>query len=334
MDSRLKQRLIGAVVLVALAVIFLPMLVQGPAPDSGVSDVPLTMPAAPRNDYETRDLPLVSPADAPVGGAVGMAAAPPAVAPIASPSPAAATPLPDSAAAPPPAPSASGASNSAAASGDRFPATVAGGDYAVNFGSYATQASADAAVASLRASQLPGYREQAAVNGKSIWRVRVGPYASQAAAEAARLRAGTVHGAAGARVIALDAPPARSSVDATRATAAASTVMTKPSTATPVVSAATPAPATATSPSAVTSAAPSVGFAVQLAAFSKAADATTLRDKLQAAGFSAFTESVNTDHGTLIRVRAGPVQTHAQADQLQTQIKSRLGLDGVVRPHP
>jgi len=38
MDSRLKQRLVGAAVLVALAVIFLPMLVQGPAPDSGVSD--------------------------------------------------------------------------------------------------------------------------------------------------------------------------------------------------------------------------------------------------------------------------------------------------------
>jgi cell division septation protein DedD len=34
-DTPLKQRLIGAIVLVALAVIFLPMLVKGPAPDSG-----------------------------------------------------------------------------------------------------------------------------------------------------------------------------------------------------------------------------------------------------------------------------------------------------------
>ena len=48
MDPGMKQRLIGAAVLVALAVIFLPMLVQGPAPDSGVSDVPLSMPDAPR----------------------------------------------------------------------------------------------------------------------------------------------------------------------------------------------------------------------------------------------------------------------------------------------
>src|SRR5512143_3660438 len=72
MDSRLKQRLIGAAVLVALAVIFLPMLVQGPAPDSGVSDVPLSMPDAPRVAEETRDLPLVTPGNAPDGGAVGM----------------------------------------------------------------------------------------------------------------------------------------------------------------------------------------------------------------------------------------------------------------------
>src|SRR6478672_4105145 len=76
MDSRLKQRLIGAAVLVALAVIFLPMLVQGPAPDSGVSDVPLSMPDAPRGEYETRDLPLVTPGNTPDGGAVGMRSAP------------------------------------------------------------------------------------------------------------------------------------------------------------------------------------------------------------------------------------------------------------------
>jgi cell division septation protein DedD len=48
MDTSLKQRLVGAVVLVALAVIFLPMLVKGPAPDSGVSDVALDVPAEPK----------------------------------------------------------------------------------------------------------------------------------------------------------------------------------------------------------------------------------------------------------------------------------------------
>jgi len=72
MDPGMKQRLIGAAVLVALAVIFLPMLVQGPAPDSGISDVPLSMPDAPAGNFETRDLPLATPGTAPDGGAVGM----------------------------------------------------------------------------------------------------------------------------------------------------------------------------------------------------------------------------------------------------------------------
>ena len=44
MDAPLKQRLVGAAVLVALAVIFLPMLVKGPAPDSGVSNVSIDVP--------------------------------------------------------------------------------------------------------------------------------------------------------------------------------------------------------------------------------------------------------------------------------------------------
>ncbi|HJR72377.1 MAG TPA: sporulation protein, partial [Luteimonas sp.] len=72
MEPALKQRLWGAVILVALAVIFLPMLIQGPAPDSGVADVPQTMPDAPADQFETRELPLVTPTEAPEGGAVGM----------------------------------------------------------------------------------------------------------------------------------------------------------------------------------------------------------------------------------------------------------------------
>ena len=76
METALKQRLIGAAVLVALAVIFLPMLIKGPAPESGLSDVSLTSPDAPKGEFETRELPLVSPGDAPRGGAVGMSAQP------------------------------------------------------------------------------------------------------------------------------------------------------------------------------------------------------------------------------------------------------------------
>ena len=72
MEPALKQRVIGAVVLIALAVIFLPMLIKGPAPESGASNVPLELPKAPGGDFETRELPLVTPGPAPATGIVGM----------------------------------------------------------------------------------------------------------------------------------------------------------------------------------------------------------------------------------------------------------------------
>jgi cell division septation protein DedD len=337
MDPGMKQRLIGAAVLVALAVIFLPMLVQGPAPDSGVSDVPLSMPDAPAGNYETRDLPLVTPGTAPDGGALGMSSAPPpadgaplpvvdTANPAAAPSSSTAVPLDDDAA--------TKTEPLPAASGEMFPAPTAGGDYAVHFGSFSSSTAADKVVGSLRASQLPGYREQGLVDGKPIWRVRIGPYASRADAEAARLRAAHVRDDVGARVIALDADVAKSDAakpDVTKPDAAKpapTTAVVPPSPVTPKPVVAAPKPASPVPAAAIT------GFAVQLAAFSKPADATALRDKVRAAGFSAFTESVTTDKGSLTRVRVGPVATRAEADALKAQVKAKVGVDGIVRPHP
>ena len=73
---------------------------------------------------------------------------------------------------------------------------------------------------------------------------------------------------------------------------------------------------------------------MQVGAFSDAAEAGALRERLRAAGFSAFTETVNTDKGKLTRVRAGPVIDRAAADQLKSQIQAKVGVDGIVRPHP
>ena len=82
------------------------------------------------------------------------------------------------------------------------------------------------------------------------------------------------------------------------------------------------------------SSASSTGFAVQVGAFAAAGDATALRDKLRGAGFNAFTESVRTDKGMLTRVRVGPAMTRAEADQLKASVQSKLGIAGMVRPHP
>jgi cell division septation protein DedD len=190
MDTALKQRLIGAVVLVALAVIFLPMLIKGPAPDSGVSDVPLEVPATPGGQYETRELPLVTPGNAPAGGVVGLDEKPAAAPATAS----EAVPL--------------GTAPAPATTGAMLPANTAGGNYAVNFGAYATPADADAVIARLKQSSLPAFREPATINGKTAYRVRIGPYVERADAEAVRLQASQVRSDVKAQVVTLDAAPA------------------------------------------------------------------------------------------------------------------------------
>lgn len=353
MESGLKQRLVGAAVLVALAVIFLPMLVQGPAPDSGVSNVPLTMPPAPRGDMETRDLPLVTPGDAPKGGAVGLAPTVPGDTPASLST--TATTTPSAPAAVPASTTTTTAATTTVSPAQQAPATAlpasaAGGDYAVTFGAYATQAAADTVIASLRSASLTAYREPTTSGGKPAWRVRIGPFATRAEAESARLRAAHVRDDVNAQVVVLDATAAPAAAAATVpspvvATKPAPTAPAKPvatpsakTPAAPIVAATAPKPATTTPAPAPTTpkppAASGTGFAVQLAAYSKASDATALRDRLRAAGFSAFTESVSTDKGALTRVRVGPVASREDAQQLQAQVKARLGLDGIVRPHP
>ncbi|MCC4614893.1 SPOR domain-containing protein [Xanthomonas campestris pv. asclepiadis] len=352
MDTALKQRLIGAIVLVALAVIFLPMLVKGPAPSSGVADVPLEAPAAPANgEFETRELPLVTPGDAPAGGALGMRGAATA--------PAAVQDNPDAAdlANPSSAPSAP---------------DVAAGNYAVNFGAYATSADAEAVLARLKQAQLPGFSEKTQINGRPAWRVRVGPYVDQAQAESARLQAVKVRSDVNAQVVTLDAnagapaPAASTPAPATAAkpnssVAAASTAAPtkteslppepakpvaaapkpaeapKPAPAKPEVAKTEPAKPEPAKPVVAAPAAPaasSVGFAVQLGAFGRAEDADALRDRVRAAGFSAFVEQVRTDKGALNRVRVGPVANRGDAEQLRAQVAAKVGISGMVRPHP
>ena len=359
METSLKHRLIGAGVLVALAVIFLPMLVKGPAPDGGAKDVSLHVPEAPQDGFETRELPLVGDAGpatpAPVQTAPGTA--------VTAPEAAAASP----------------ANNPDAADLAVPAAAVAAGNYAVTFGAYASAGDADKVIARLKQSGLPGFSTPDTINGRPAWRVRVGPYADQAQAEAARLSATKIRSDVKLQVITLDATPTAAPA------ATASTPAPMPATEAPR-SAVTTAPASAPSPARIEPAKPAapavadavksapakpaqtkpepakveapkpapakaepakpavstpkapaasgVGFAVQLGAFGAAADANALRDKARAAGFSAFVEQVNTDKGPLNRVRIGPVATRDEAEKLKASVAARLGVSGMVRPHP
>lgn len=339
MDTGLKQRLIGAAVLVALAVIFLPMLVKGPAPDSGVSDVPLKMPDSPEGELETRELPLVMPGEVPQGGAVGMNAKPI----DRPPQPAVAT---DPAGTDPADPDAPVASPPAA---EPLPPTTAAGDYAVHFGAYASQKGADTVATLAKNAGLPAYTEATTLNDKPAFRVRIGPYATRAEAEIVRVKALEIRNDVPVRVVALDAepapkpaaeapkpaappPPAAAAKPAEPKPAEPRPAPPKPADTKPAATAAAakpPAPKPATPPAAAR-----VGFAVQVGAFGDAAEAGALRERLRAAGFTAFTETVDTDKGRLTRVRVGPVIDRAAADQLKAQIQSKTGIDGIVRPHP
>lgn len=72
------------------------------------------------------------------------------------------------------------------------------------------------------------------------------------------------------------------------------------------------------------------GWAVQLAAVSSQADANALRDKLRANGFDGFVDSVQSGGKRLWRVRAGPQTQRADAQRVHDQIKAKLGIDGNV----
>lgn len=338
MDTKLKQRLIGGAVLIALAVIFLPMLVHGPAPDSGVGDVSTRVPDAPAGKFETRELPL--------GPAAGQAALP---------APAASAPAPAE-------PSTAPAEAPGKAATVHAPADpdVAAGQWAVSFGAYASARDADAVLSRLRQAGLEGFREEAELNGRQAWRVRVGPYPDRALAEAGRLQAVRIRNDVNAQVIALDAgadaAPAAASATARPAPAPAVVPAATPAVAkatpeptAPVEAKPTPRPAAASveppkvapaTPAAATPAprpsapaASDVGFAVQLGAFASLAEAHALRDRLRASGFSAIVQPVPTAKGTLNRVRVGPVATRAEAEQLKSRLAAGFGNGNVVQ-HP
>lgn len=341
MESPLKQRLIGAAVLAALAIIFLPMLLKGPdvkSPDA--AQVPLEMPASPDQKFETRELPLGTPiTETPAGGVLGMdttptdaagtVTSPVATAPIATatPDPASqavslepagapvsATPLPPT---PTPAPVVVTPPKPVPAPvvakpvAPPVPAAVAGGDYLVSIGSFGNLDNANTLIGKLRAAKLPVVADKVEVGGKTAMRVRIGPFADRAAAESARQRADAIAGST-SKVVATDAVATKPAVEKPAAT--------KPAAEKPAAPVAKPSSAS--------------GFAVQLAAPSIEADAMALRDKARAAGFSAFVQRVDTDGGARFRVRVGPVADRPSAESLRDSVNQKLGQSGIVVSNP
>jgi cell division septation protein DedD len=92
-----------------------------------------------------------------------------------------------------------------------------------------------------------------------------------------------------------------------------------------------PAKATATAAAAPAAAAPRAGgYAVQLAALGSEAEANALRDKLRAGGFDGFVDTVSVGGKKLWRVRAGPQTRRVDAERVRDQIKAKFGIGGNV----
>ncbi|HEX5961499.1 MAG TPA: SPOR domain-containing protein [Rhodanobacteraceae bacterium] len=321
MDSGLKKRLLGAVVLIALAVIFVPMLLPGSR--SGSQTGSTRVPPEPSGELQTRIL-EVGPGGASAGSstaaAIGdpdhvatldLAGQPqPSAPPADTASSIEATTAPVAATASGPAASAPTQPRSAPASAaaDTTPASrpvataqsepipggagaAAGALYTVNLGIYADHASANKLVADARRHGFTALATPEVFQGKSVLRVRVGPFHGRAEAEAARLKLKGV----------VNVPM---TVDAA------------------VVDQSGDAPA-----SAIAAGQPGA-WAVQLAAFSDQASADKLRDRLRELGFDGYVDSVTTSKGKLWRVRAGPFASRDVAESRRGQIAQKLKIEG------
>ena len=183
MDFLLKQRLVGAVVLVALGVIFIPMLLEGPNSELVPEMEPLPELTGQRSSMELGDFPDAG--DVPVEADVAVVQADIAVPPnpgdelqsqpnetaeveIAAPEPKV-EPLPV-----PPKPATT-----------PEPAKPAGplGNWVVQMGSFSSEQNALRLRDKLRKAGFVTQVEKVRVDAKSRYRVRVGPYLERAEAD-------------------------------------------------------------------------------------------------------------------------------------------------------
>ena len=215
MDQGLKERLVGAAVLVAIAVWLIPWVLDGPDEPIDTASNSLRLPAAEEPvPMRTQTLhlggapavPAVADNAAPASGASEPTAAN-AAASAAEPTAAVATARPAQATAPPPsAPAATTPERRApavAAPAPRPGATpVAGGDWVVQLGSFGDEDNARRLAQ--RASTF-GYKAGVSSHrsgGRTMYRVRVGPFETRGQADATA-SALTAHGLSG-QVVAAD----------------------------------------------------------------------------------------------------------------------------------
>ena len=207
MDKSLQKKLVGAAVLIALVVIFLPMLLDGPKekdsvsmqidiPEKPVYKVPNRLPqpepapqAAAAPSPEAAPAPTTTEpaaAERQLSGAVG---SPPQPAPVKeiNPVPAPVHKVKPASKEPPK------KTVKSTAKTDRKPAQKSlragkGAGYVVQVGSFSLNANAESVKKKLAKAGFPAFVQEVIINGKPIYRVKVGPRPSRGDADQLRLR--------------------------------------------------------------------------------------------------------------------------------------------------
>ncbi|MGY6553841.1 MAG: SPOR domain-containing protein [Wenzhouxiangella sp.] len=314
MDKVLKQRLIGATILIALAVIFIPMLFDERPDREGVRDTAIELPPAPVDRREVRRLPL--------DPDVVREAPPPPPEPVVAereereitllepefldeqpfvliPEP---TPevLDDVAEPEPEAPALAEAvretSSPTPTPAPAQPAAPASGSasWMVQVASFS---SAD--TANRVSEQLAGLGHAAAVDvivrGDSrLYRVRTGPYATRADGDRARSQIATT--VRGVDPVVMSAPAGLSAPPAARAAAG--------------------------------------DYSVQVGSFTARANADRLSEQLRGAGFDAFIHPDESGARPIWRVRVGALASRDEATELRRRLLDQAGLEGLIVSDP
>lgn len=312
MDIALKQRLIGATVLVAAGVVFIPMILDGSAQRAreGLPEIP----QRPDMNFETRRLaldPEASVATSPSGETSTRESSPGDTATRADPSdsqipevvvvnPVISEPLPTTESAPrdnvpsavvetpdePPTASADTPSGGSSAAGDEV--------WTLQLGSFGLAENADGLVARVAGSGqgLSAYSEPVPVAERMMYRVRAGAFATRDEAVEAGARLG-------------DALP---DVEISLRRVAGEVLHDDE----PGV----------------------VGFMVQVGFFASESNASSLRDQLRDAGYRAHIDRIDNDGRVRYRVRVGPEIERAGANAIRTRIQDEFSINGIVVSHP
>jgi len=295
MDKALKQRMVGASVLIALAVIILPMLLGGRPDGESLQTRKIELPAQPPElSFEIRRYPIGEQGSEQQAKKDESARDEP-VRPLPAPKiPVKKADQPDIVDSTPVTPGSDEQVATIEVPGpepvqiDPAPDT---GRYVVQVASFSAIANADKLSSTLRSKGYSVTTDSVKSEVGTLHRVRVGPYASEAEANGIAIDLESKLGGIKPRV--MDLQPGKS--------------------------------AQITTPSD-----PLVRWIVQVGSFSSAANAEKLVASLRLDGLSAYQETVSSSGSSIYRVRIGPFLQREEAIGIERRVREKRSLNGVV----